>query len=75
MMDDLWVIIHPGWMIWEASWMMALDDEKKHVDFCPRGAFHFYHPSIIPVSNSVHWEKWSRRSPNWHPSIIPVLMG
>ena len=34
MMDDLGVIIQAGWMIWAATWMMALDDEKtKNVDF------------------------------------------
>jgi hypothetical protein len=33
MMDDLGVIIQAGWMIWAATWMMALDDEKQNVDF------------------------------------------
>ena len=51
MMDDLWVIIHPGWMIWEAMWMMALDNEKNE-DFRLREVFHFCHSSVIPVSTS-----------------------
>ena len=29
MMDDLGVIIQAGWMIYMATWMMAVDDEKK----------------------------------------------
>ena len=45
MMDDLGVIIQAGWMIWAATWMMALDDEKQKTlisdDFPPtwRGPF------------------------------------
>ena len=29
MMDDLGVIIQAGWMIFMATWMMAVDDGKK----------------------------------------------
>ena len=58
-MDDLGVIIQAGWMIWAATWMMALDDEKKKRWFLmicrPLGEVHSCHPSIIPVSTLVFW--------------------
>ena len=53
-----------------------LDDEKtKTMDSRRLEEFHSYHSSIIPVSTSVIWDKCGCGSQNWHPNIIPTLMG
>ena len=69
-MDDLGVIIQAGWMIFMATWMMAVDDEKNKktliwMIFRLLGEVHSCHPSIIPVSTLVFWGRvWP-----WQPKL------
>ena len=79
MMDDLGVIIQAGWMIFMATWMMAVDDEnkKKSISMIFRllGEVHSCHPSIIPVSTLVFlgrvwpWQPKLSSSSHHHPRL------
>ena len=73
------VIIQAGWMIWAATWMMALDDENKNkknpMISRPLGEVHSCHPSIIPVFTLVFlgrawpWQPKLSSSSHHHPRL------
>ena len=77
MMDDLGVIIQAGWMIFMATWMMAVDDEKNKKRWF--GWFSAYlERSILVIlasSQSPPWFFWGEygrgsRNCHHHPTII-----